>query len=46
MTIGIANNPETPLLAAAEFPILLNTGAGSAGWLNTAESWYGAENMS
>ena len=27
MTIGIANNPETPLLAAAEFPILLNTGA-------------------
>ena len=27
MTIGIANNPETPLLAAAEFPILLDTGA-------------------
>ena len=27
MTMGIANNPETPLLAAAEFPILLDTGA-------------------
>lgn len=27
LTIGIANNPETPLLEAAEFPILLHTGA-------------------
>ena len=27
LTIGVANNPETPLLAAAEYPILLHTGA-------------------
>ena len=27
MTIGVANNPKTPLLTAAEFPILLDTGA-------------------
>lgn len=27
LTIGIANNPGTPLLAAAEHPILLDTGA-------------------
>ncbi len=27
LTIGIANNPDTPLLAAAQFPILLDTGA-------------------
>jgi N-acetylmuramic acid 6-phosphate etherase len=27
MTVGIANNPDTPLLAAAQFPILLRTGA-------------------
>ncbi len=27
LTIGIANNPATPLLAAAEFPVLAETGA-------------------
>ena len=29
LTIGIANNPDTPLLNAAEYPILLHTGAES-----------------
>lgn len=27
LTIGIANNPETPILKVADFPILLNTGS-------------------